>query len=181
MPITEKAFRKLALEDPSGHWELYCGEPRQKPGMTDEHNDIYSYLGIYLGQQLDRREFRVRINGGHVQYTAQNYFIPDVFVVPVTIERTQRGTHELESYSEPLPLVVEIWSTSTGRYDVNVKIAEYQRRGDQEIWRIHPYDRTLTAWVRQPDGSYSETTYAEGIVRPSFLPNVTIDLAMLFA
>jgi len=24
-----------------------------------------------------------------------------------------------------------------------------------EIWRIHPDERTLTSWQRQPDGSYA--------------------------
>jgi Uma2 family endonuclease len=45
---------------------------------------------------------------------------------------------ELELYVEPLPLVVEVWSPSTGQYDVDEKLPEYQRRGDLEIWRFHP-------------------------------------------
>ena len=60
----------------------------------------------------------------------------------------------LEVYDQPLPLVVEVWSRSTGDYDVEEKLAVYQQRGDLEIWRIHPYERTLTAWRRLPDGSY---------------------------
>jgi hypothetical protein len=38
VPMSEEAFRKLALSDPSGGWELKCGVPRQKPAMTFEHN-----------------------------------------------------------------------------------------------------------------------------------------------
>ncbi len=76
--------------------------------------------------------------------------------------------------------MVEVWSPATGEYDINAKLPEYQRRGDLEIWRIHPYDRTLTAWRQQPDGSYVESLYTGGTVRPVALPNVAIDLDALF-
>ena len=74
-----------------------------------------------------------------------------------------------------------MWSRSTGDYDVEEKLAVYQQRGDLEIWRIHPYERTLTAWRRLPDGSYDETIHHEGVTRPTALPSVEIDLAALFA
>lgn len=86
----------------------------------------------------------------------------------------------LEIYEGPLPLVVEAWSPSTAMYEVNSKIPEYQRRGDLESWRLHPFERTLTAWRRQPDGSYSETVYRGGVVEPVALPGVRINLDRLF-
>ena len=92
----------------------------------------------------------------------------------------QEMPQRLEVYDEPMPLVVEVWSPSTGDYDVEEKLREYQRRGDLEIWRIHPYKRTLTAWVRQPNGSYSETLYRSGTIRPTNLTGVEFDLAGLF-
>ncbi len=180
MPISEQVFRQIALEDPEGHWELYCGNLRQKPGMTAEHNDLMVLLGSQLFQQLARDQFRVRINAGHVQRTSENYFIPDVFVIPTVLERAQRGTRALEVYDAPLPLVVEIWFPTTGTYDIETKLREYQRRGDLEIWRIHPNEHILTTWRRQPDGSYTETTYEHGSVQPAALPNVTIDFDALF-
>jgi Uma2 family endonuclease len=102
-------------------------------------------------------------------------------VIPVALEQAQRGRPgTLETYDDPLPLVVEIWSPSTGDYDVDTKLPEYQARGDLEIWRIHPFERTLTTWVRQADGRYVETVYSGSVVRPRFLPNVEIDLGQLF-
>jgi hypothetical protein len=62
----------------------------------------------------------------------------------------------------------------------DVELPEYQRRGDLEIWRLHPYERTLIAWRRQPDGTYDQVTFTSGTVQPVALPNVTIDLAVLF-
>jgi Uma2 family endonuclease len=180
MPVNEETFRQVALEDPEGHWELYCGEPHRKPGMSIEHNYIMSELHVDLRVQLNRTQFDVRSNAGHVRRSAENYYIPDVFVIPVELQRSLWGTHELEWYAAPLPLVVEIWSPSTGAFDVETKLREYQRRGDLEIWRIHPYERTLTTWQRQPDGSYSETIYTGGVVHPVALPDVAIDLDRLF-
>lgn len=180
MPVSEKTFRQLALEDPEGHWELHCGFPRRKPGMTFEHNEVGEELAFALRRQLDRARFRVRHNAGHVRISTQNYYIPDVFVFPVELAAPLRGQRTLESYDGPLPLVVEIWSRSTGDYDVATKLSEYQRRGHLEIWRLHPYERTLTAWRRRADGSYTESLQVGGLVQPIALPTVTIDLDTLF-
>lgn len=180
MPVSERTYRQVVLEDPEGHWELHRGSLRRKPGMTLEHNRIASELCFSLRQQLDRNAYDVRANMGHVRLSAQNYYIPDVFVIPVELQQPLRGRHVLEAYDAPLPLVVEVWSPSTGDYDIESKLREYQRRGDLEIWRIHPYDRTVTAWRRQPDGSYVASLYDGGAVQPVALPNVTIHLDALF-
>jgi len=104
-----------------------------------------------------------------------------VFVFPLELASNLRDRPDvLEAYEAPLPLVVEVWSPSTGNYDIEEKLREYQRRGDLEIWRIHPFERTLIAWRRQPDGSYTESHYAGGTIQPIALPNVTVDLNALF-
>jgi hypothetical protein len=76
--------------------------------------------------------------------------------------------------------VAEVWSSSTGNYDTDTRIPVYMQRGDLEVWRIHPYERTLTAWVRQPDGRYEETLNREGVIALSALPGVTIGMDDLF-
>jgi Uma2 family endonuclease len=176
-----KAYERLALAEPDRKWELRDGVLREKPGMTAAHNELEMQLGYLLMSQLDRSLYRVRVDAGRVRRPEATYYIPDVFVVPtalVTPLLDQRDA--LEVYDQPLPLVVEVWSRSTGDYDVAEKIAVYQQRGDLDIWRIHPYERTLTAWRRLPDGSYDETIHHEGVVSPMALPGVEIDLAVLF-
>ena len=149
--------------------------------MTAEHNVTAFELALRLGNQLDRSQFHVRLGMGHLRRSGENYYIPDVFVIPTELVRPLRGRRDvLEAYEAPLPLVVEVWSPSTGDYDVDSKLPEYQGRGDLEIWRIHPYERTLTAWRRQPDGSYAEAHYTGGTVQPIALPNLTIYLDTLF-
>ena len=181
MPVSETTFRQVALEDPEGHWELYCGELRRKPGMSAAHNELTSVLHYELMRQLDRSQFSVRSNAGHVHLPERSYYIPDVFVVPRELLRPLLPKRELEWYTVPLPLVVEIWSPSTGQFDVETKLREYQRRGDSEIWRLHPYEKSLTTWRRQTDGSYVEASYTGGTIEPIALPGVTIDLNALFA
>ena len=181
MPISEAQFRKLALEATDEQWELNCGMPRRKPGMSALHNRTMTRVSGRLLDQVDPAQFDVRCNSGHVRQSAQRYYIPDVVVLPIALVLPQLDQHTLEVYEDPLPLVVEVWSPSTGDYDVESKLVEYQRRGDREIWRIHPFERTLIAWRRQPDGSYTETTFTGGQVQPIALPGVSLDLDTLFA
>jgi Uma2 family endonuclease len=182
MSVTEQTFPKLLLEDPGRRWELHGGQLREKPPMSYRHNFAVVYLGGQLLRQLDPAAFQVRINLGHVRRTEQNYFIPDVFVLPVAHIGPDRDRPDMvEIYDRPLPLVVEVWSPSTGEYDVDTKFAEYRKRGDAEIWRLHPFERTLTVWRRRDDGGYDEAVYHGGTVEPIAVPGVTIDLDALFA
>src|SRR5437588_2387254 len=121
MAVSEKTFVQLALEEPS-QWELHCGQLVRRPGMTYDHNQVAWELALRLTQQLDRKEFVVRYQAGHVKRTPENYYIPDVFVIPIELTQPLRGRQDLlEAYDAPLPLVVEVWSPSTGDYDVESK------------------------------------------------------------
>lgn len=186
MPISEKTYQQVALEDPTGRWELVCGRLRAKPAMTTEHGQVNRTLIRLLILQVDPREYtvgdNVRLRVSPPDAEERSYYIPDVTVVPMPLVRRlleRPGTFEV--YDDPALFVAEVWSPSTGDYDVETKLKEYQRRGDLEIWRIHPYERTVTAWRIQPDGSYSEAVHTTGTVAVSSLPDVTISLQELFA
>ncbi len=180
--IDEAAYLRLASAEPDRKWELVDGRLREKPGMTFRHNQWEIVLGFEIRTQLDVSVYEVRIDAGRLRKPGATYYIPDVFVFPLAFAADFKDRDDvLEVYARPLPLVVEIWSRSTGDYDVDEKLADYQARGDAEIWRLHPFERTLTAWRRQPDGTYDETLYRGGIVRPVALPGVAIDLDALFA
>ncbi len=180
--VSEETYRQFALGDPQGQWELYRGQLRKKPGMSVEHGGITDNLLAFLYSQLDRNDYRIRTTHARLRRSADTYYVPDIAVIPTSVVqalREQPGS--LDAYPEPLPLVVEIWSPSTGRYDINEKLPDYQQRGDLEIWYVHPYERTLTAWRRRPDGMYAESVYRGGIVNPESLSGVAIDLDALFA
>lgn len=181
MGISAATYEQVALEDSDTVWEYVCGQLREKPGMTQEHNDAAFYLAHQLASQLSPGQYRVRNNSGRLRTGAGNSFVPDVTVLPVGMTATQHGTGRLETYDQPVPFVAETWSKSTGDYDSNTKIPEYKSRGDLEIWRVHPYEKLVTAWRRQPDGSYSESIHREGAVPIASLPGVSVDLKTLFA
>ena len=183
MVVTAKTFEQVALEDPDGRWELDHGCLRRKPQMTLDHDWLTESLTGALTRQLDRSEYRVYTNAGRLRVSTGSFYIPDVTVIPASYirqARLERGGDRLQILDRPLPLVVEVWSPSTGEYDVETKLREYQLRRDEEIWRLHPYDHTLTAWRLQPDGTYTETVYTHGIVELHALPGVSIDFDALF-
>ncbi len=182
MPVTARTYQAIALEDPEGQWELHCGRLREKPSMSFGHNRGMMELGRQLMTKVDPERFEVRINSGRLRRQDETYYIPDLIVFPVEYSAHFRDLpHALEVYDRPVPLVVEIWPPSTGEYDIDSKLPEYQRRGDLEIWRLHPFDRTLTVWRLQNDGSYETFVQTGGTIEPAALPGVTIDLDALFA
>ena len=179
--ISNEAYERLALAESDRKWELANGALREKPPMTFEHNWLGQKLAFMLMAQLDWSVYQVRSDSGRIRRPNSTYFIPDVFVLLTEYTRPFRHRDDiLEVFDQPMPLVVEVWSPSTGNYDIKEKLAAYKHRGDLEIWSIQPYERRLTAWRRQPDGSYDEETFGEGSIEPVALPNVTIDLTALY-
>jgi Uma2 family endonuclease len=176
--MSEHAYLEFVQSGDEGAWELHDGRLVEKPGMSWKHLDIVANLIALLHQQLDRAAYRVFAES-RVRRPAATIFLPDVAVVPTAYGEDIRELPVLAIFSDPLPLVIEVWSPSTGDYDVDAKVPVYQQRGDLEIWRIHPYERTLTSWQRQPDGSYQETMHSGGTISPVALPGVTINLGAL--
>ncbi len=182
MPVSERTYTAVALEDPEGHWELHDGRLREKPSMTFRHNRYSVHLAHQLLNALDLDVYDVRVDNGRVRRTDVTFFIPDVLVLPLRFAEHLFDTADvLEAYTEPLPFVAEIWSPSTGDYDIDSKFGEYKRRGDREIWRVHPFERHVTVWTRRSDGEYDERVYEGGLVRLHGLSGIVIDLDRLFA
>ena len=179
--VSEESYRKLALGDPNGRLELHHGQLREKPDVSSAHGDLMDHLTEMFHRQLDRNEHRLRLNHARLRRSPSSYYVPDIAMIPAAVARAMlEHPRELDAYPDPLPLVIEIWSPSTGNYDVTEKLGEYQARGDLEIWYIHPYERTLTAWRRLPDGAYARSVHRGGTIHPLAAANVAIDLDALF-
>ena len=142
--MSEEAYQRFILSGVEGSWELHDGRLVEKPAMTFRHGQIPMLLGHFLLSQLDRAQFQV-VSELRVRRSSATVFVPDLMVVPAAYSEEIRDRPVLAIFSDPLPLVVEVWSPSTGDYDVDAKLPVYQQRGDLEIWLIHPYERTLTA------------------------------------
>jgi Uma2 family endonuclease len=180
MAVSTRTFEEMALANP--RLELHRGAIREKPSMSIAHGYSKRVLGLQLERQLDPDHFWVHRDTGQVRHVSTgSYFVPDVYVIPIesTVQDRSRWD-ELEAYAGPLPLVVEIWSPSTGAYDIDEKIPEYIARGDLEVWRLHPFERELKVWRRREDGGYDVSIHYGGTIRLAVLPNVVIDLDALF-
>lgn len=177
MAVTTRTYEQLALQKPTAGWELVEGELRR---MTMDHYDLAFELAYAIRSQVSHAEYHVRCDQSRLR-SGPSYLILDVFVVPAALVDQFRGRSDvLEAYSEPLPFVAEVWPPSTGEYDFTAKLAAYQARGDAEAWLLDPYEPRLTAWVRQPSGSYASTAYSGGRVPLSAMPGVVIGLDRLF-
>jgi Uma2 family endonuclease len=182
MLVKDRMLKVLTKAGEDSRLEVHRGKLREKPTMSIRHSDVMSYLGVRLALQLDRSQYRVHFNHDRVRRTEETYYIPDLIVIPMAIVGPDLLRPDvLAIYDQPLPFVAEVWSPSTGDYDVDEKLPEYKRRGDLEIWRLHPFERTLTAWRRQADGTYTETVYHGGTVEVASLPGVTVDLDALLS
>jgi Uma2 family endonuclease len=181
MAMSPEEYEEFVLGEPDGTWELVGGRLREKPAMSEGHDTTAFELAVSLRNQVDPRRYRVSNNAAKLQRVDRSYFVPDVVVLPITGGPGQPASRRaFNAYATPALLVVEVWSPSTARYDVEEKLRAYQERGDLEIWHLHPFDHTLTAWRRRPDGGYDEVVFRGGPVTPSTLPGVTIDLDTLF-
>jgi Uma2 family endonuclease len=182
LPVDEESYVRIVEHDPDTRWELHDGLLVEKPGVSIVHGGTVIWLRDSLIPQLDRNRYLVFTDSGRLRRSTRNYFVPDLAVIPTELFHRHRQMQPdgLTVFNEPIPFVAEVWSRSTGRYDVNEKIPVYQRRGDIEIWRLQPYERALTVWRRQADGSHEEAVYNGGLVQVASLPGVTIDLDALF-
>lgn len=182
MPVSEATYEQLALEDDDEKWEYVCGRVRKKPPMTQEHERVGWWLAHTIQNQLDRKQYQARFNSGRTRRPGSTWLVPDAVVIPVAYFEKTRGTGRLEVYDEPFPFVAEVWSKSTAEYDIETKFEEYKKRGDREIWRLHPYEKTVTAWRRREDGSYSESqyTFSDGQAPILSLPGVVVRFAEIF-
>jgi Uma2 family endonuclease len=166
--MSEEEYRRFALTAEGRLHELWDGVPREKPLMNLKHADVASYLGFALIDQLDRRVHRVNVNGGRTRCSARDYYIPDVIVIPYALQRPYIDNPDaLNAYAEPLPLVVEVWSWTEEPYDFATKLQAYRQRWDEDIWYFHPFDRTLTAWHKNPMGATASSFTAVGSNRSS--------------
>jgi hypothetical protein len=179
-PMSEEEYSDLVFARRAWSLELYEGRLRDKPEMTWAENGLQTQLAFRLMDQLERRQFHV-FTYLRARLSPDSILVPDVMVVPTPLGEPFRDKPDvLAIFDDPLPLVADI-RCAAGDYDVDGKLTDYQKRGDIEIWLIDPHMRTLSAWVRQMDGSYCGTVYHDGNVLLSALPGVEIDLDRLFA
>jgi Uma2 family endonuclease len=125
--ISEQDYLELALNEPDRFWELWDGVPVEKPGMSMRHNAVAFYLGVQLANQLDQRFYRITVNGDRTRISPRTYYIPDLMVIPESYQAVFEPEGEMIGvHPDPLPLVDEVWSPTTGHYDLVVKLRAHK-------------------------------------------------------
>ena len=110
-----------------------------------------------------------------------NVYKPDLWWVPET--RRLAGTDN--RFDDPPPLVVEVRSPSTWRYDIGTKLRNYEASGVAEVWLIDTAADVVLVYRRATTDSAHfdielELTASETLSTP-LIPGWDIDLAGLFA
>lgn len=116
-----------------------------------------------------------------VRIDDHNVFVPDLWWVP----EERRLDDDASRFSAPPPLVVEVRSPPTWRYDVGPKLRHYETAGVAEVWLIDTAADAVLVYRRSDDGSPTfdvslELTADETLTTP-LIPGWTIDLGELFA
>jgi Uma2 family endonuclease len=171
--ISDQEFERFVLSGVEGTWELHAGRLMEKPALDGIRGTVVTRLARQLLAQLDAAEYEVRVNDGYVRATRDTILVPDLFVAPAAPDQLNSVRTTSHFRTEPMPLLVEVWTPDRDCGDADARILTYQQRGDREIWLIRPDDRTLTTWVRRLDGTYAETIYQSGAPWPAVGVSIT--------
>lgn len=181
MTVSEAAYQRLVMQDRDHTWELVCGQLLRKPLMTMEHNYVPRRLARRFIFQLSEDAYVVS-ETAKLRTPSGSYRNPDLAVIPIEyVERFRLQPGSFEVFDDAVPFVLEVWSESTGDYDVSRKLSEYQERGDAELWYAHPYAHTLAIYRRRLDGSYDQWQHSGGPTDIPSLGGIVINVDELWA
>lgn len=112
---------------------------------------------------------------------AHSVYKPDIWWVPD--ERRPRGASS--RFTDPPPLVAEVRSPSTWRYDIGTKLRHYEAAGVAEVWMVDTAADVVLVYRRSEPGGpvfdvALELTATDTLATP-LIPGWEIDLAKLFA
>lgn len=110
-----------------------------------------------------------------------NVYKPDLWWVP---EDQRLASHD-NRFATPPPLVVEVRSPSTWRYDVGTKLRTYDSVGVSEVWLVDTAADVVLVYRRNEPTSASFDVELElgagDVLTTPLIPGWEIDLAGLFA
>jgi Uma2 family endonuclease len=181
--ISFRTFAQLALEDAEGRWELMAGGPRRKPPGSFLHGALIDALTEQIVPQLSGTAFRLSVNHARIMIDPHHVCTPDLAVVPraLSTRALRERPNALETYHTSLPLIIDVWTPPTAGFDVDARIPEYRRANTEEIWIVHPAARAITTWVRRTNGVYEEVIRAGGVLNAARIPDLALNIEMLFA
>ena len=77
-------------------------------------------------------------------------------------------------------MIVEVFSPSTGKRDLNEKFNLYEKHGVLEYWVVYPEEQSIHAFVLS-NGEYGDgTVYSQGTIPISIFPECKLDIEEIF-
>jgi len=165
--------------------EIVHGESRVMPPPHRNHADLIAKLITLLVRRLDDSEYQVLSQGAGlgIERVPLTYRIPDLMVFRTEARRRARlQKHGNDPYIWTAPeLIVECLSPSNRKGSIQELLADYARISVPEVWLLDPKPPQLSSY-RYVSGALTHWLTTEtGGVSPLRLPDVTVDLAELWA
>lgn len=119
---------------------------REPPAPLRCHQELVGALYLQVGLALEGRRcrayvapFDVRLpKAGEADDHVDTVVQPDVLIVCNPTKLDERGMRGAPDW------IAEVLSPSTASHDQFVKLPVYERAGVQEVWLVHPTNRTVT-------------------------------------
>ncbi len=143
---------------------------------SNRHEDLFSFLLTPLRVFLDDRDAGA-VGGSRYPMRLDASWSPEPDLLVVGEGKRSKMTEQrLEG---PADLVIEIASETDPGFDRREKLPRYLAAEIPEIWLIDPFETSLLAEVRTPEG-YSTRRIASGRLESKAVPGFWIDADWLW-
>jgi Uma2 family endonuclease len=141
--------------------ELIEGFIKMLPAPLPVHVEVSYNISWHLGTIVKMNKcnckiypapFDVRLpqNGETADDKIYTVVQPDISVVCDSSKIDKRGCCGAPD------MVVEVFSPSTGKRDMNEKFALYEKVGVKEYWLVYPEAKAIHVFLQQDDGKYND-------------------------
>ena len=161
--LTWSEYRRLPESDPYEH-EMIDGEEFLSPSPNYWHQRLAHRLSALLDAYLSGQSTGVIVHPVDLYYDERNYVSPDLAYFTHDQDRTLLDAGRIEL---PPPLVVEVLSKSSVKWDRDDKRRFYKRFGVLEYWIVDPFDQTIEVIDLEADSS-SMSDPATSKILPGF-------------
>mgnify|MGYP001620105436 CR=1 FL=1 len=174
-PLYYTAEMVRAMPDDGNRYETVYGELLVTPAPRELHQLVGGRLIQALANYLDRyRVGQVYYSPADISWGLDILVQPDVFVADLDEARTGDWRN-----IQTLPLVIEVLSPSTTRYDRFTKRRLYQQVGVPLFWVVDADARQVEVWTREV--TFPAVERERLVWRPAEAAEpFTLDLATLF-
>jgi Uma2 family endonuclease len=170
------AAEYLAIENAAAYKsEFYAGEMFAMSGASPPHNMIKDNLIVQLGAALRGTGCRTMSSDQRVRVDATGlYTYPDILILCGPGEYAAEDAYTLLNPK----VIIEVLSDSTRSYDRGAKARQYKKLPSlQEYVLVEQDEPVVDRYVRQPSGSWEETT-VEGVGATFAFVTVTARVAL---